>query len=71
MVWRIPRNNAHDQDTAPARNRGYRKFSESVMREILQDKMKSTYQNDFMGIPQGLSKCNIFYYRQEKDSEGS
>ena len=53
MVWRLPRNNALGQSAAPASNLGYRKLTDSVMDQIIVDKMKSTYRNDFLGIPQG------------------
>lgn len=53
MVWKLPRKNAEGQSGAPAKNRNYRSLSKGVLNQILVDKMKSTYQQDFMGVPQG------------------
>ena len=53
MVWKFPRKNAEGQSAAPAKNRKYRQLTDRMMNQILVDKMKSTYQNDFLGIPQG------------------
>ncbi|XP_076816528.1 uncharacterized protein LOC143462296 isoform X2 [Clavelina lepadiformis] len=54
MVWRLPRKTAEGMTAAPAKHLGYRELKDSVLEQILKDQMKTTYQDDFLGIPQGF-----------------
>ena len=47
MVWRFPKHVPKDQHIYPG------EITDQMMEEILREKCKSTYQNDFLGIPQG------------------
>lgn len=53
MVWRLAKNGAPGMVAAPAKHLGYRKLDNDMMDQVLKDQLKSTYQNDYLGIPQG------------------
>lgn len=54
MVWRYGKDDKRTESCgAPAANRNYKQLSDSVLDEIIRDNFKSTYDNDYMGIPQG------------------
>lgn len=56
MVWRYPKErkfNNGETSGAPAANRNYRKLTDGVLDEIVRDNFRSTYDQDYMGIPQG------------------
>uniref|UniRef100_H2ZH62 Testis-expressed protein 26 n=1 Tax=Ciona savignyi TaxID=51511 RepID=H2ZH62_CIOSA len=53
MIWRLPNKSAEGMITATADHLNYRQLSDGVMDQILKDQLKSTYQNDYLGIPQG------------------
>ena len=47
MVWRFPKHVPKDQQLYPG------EITDQMMEEILRDKCKSTYQSDYLGVPQG------------------
>nr|XP_002120589.1 testis-expressed protein 26 isoform X1 [Ciona intestinalis]XP_018670392.1 testis-expressed protein 26 isoform X2 [Ciona intestinalis] len=53
MIWRLPNKSKEGMTTATADHLNYRELSDGVMDQILKDQLKSTYQNDYLGIPQG------------------
>nr|XP_006814978.1 PREDICTED: uncharacterized protein LOC102805685 [Saccoglossus kowalevskii] len=52
MVWKFPKGVPEDQKLYPS------DLTDSMMDEICMDKCKSTYQDDYLGLPQGL--CLFF-----------
>jgi len=54
MTWKYPRNKTSKEACgAPASNRNYRPLTSDVLGQIIRDNMRSTYHEDYMGIPQG------------------
>ena len=54
MTWKYPRNKTSKEVCgAPASNRNYRPLTSDVLGQIIRDNMRSTYHEDYMGIPQG------------------
>lgn len=56
MVWRFPKDVPEDQDIYS----GGSMLTDQMMEEILRDKCQSTYQSDFLGIPQGHQVGSAF-----------
>ena len=56
MVWRFPKDVPEDQNIYAG---GL--LTDQMMEEILRDKCQSTYQSDYLGIPQGKDDCFLFY----------
>jgi hypothetical protein len=54
MVWRFPKHLPKDQQVYPG------EITDQMMEEILRDKCKSTYQSDFVGVPQGYQMQSAF-----------
>jgi len=56
MIWRYcnKRDSSSEDCGAPAANRNYRKLTDDVLDEIVRDNFRSTYDQDFLGIPQGF-----------------
>lgn len=53
MVWRLPSQSFDMKRAALAKNCGYRDLTETVFDQLLKDQFRSTYQSDYLGIPQG------------------
>ncbi|XP_039265884.2 uncharacterized protein LOC120341444 [Styela clava] len=54
MVWKLPnKQSAKGMITATAPHLQYRELTNEVLDQILRDQHKSTYQCDYLGIPQG------------------
>lgn len=53
MVWKLPKESTTGMVTKPAPHLQYRSLTKDVLGEIISQQLKSTYQSDFMGIPQG------------------
>jgi len=53
MRWKLAKKRENGMIAAPAKHLGYRKLDNDMMNQILKDQLKSTYQNDYLGIPQG------------------
>jgi len=53
MRWRLAKKREEGMLAEPAKHLGYRKLDNDMMNQILKDQLKSTYQNDYLGIPQG------------------
>ncbi|XP_033632123.1 testis-expressed protein 26-like [Asterias rubens] len=54
MVWRFPKHVPKDQQLYPG------EITDQMMEEILRDKCKSTYQSDYLGVPQGYQMKSAF-----------
>ncbi|XP_022086134.1 testis-expressed protein 26-like [Acanthaster planci] len=54
MVWRFPKHVPKDQQIYPG------EITDQMMEEVLRDKCKSTYQNDYLGVPQGYQMQSAF-----------
>ena len=66
MIWRYcnKRDSSSEDCGAPAANRNYRKLTDDVLDEIVRDNFRSTYDQDFLGIPQGqLRLISNFYLK--------
>ena len=53
MRWRLAKKREEGMLAEPAKHLGYRRLDNDMMNQILKDQLKSTYQNDYLGIPQG------------------
>lgn len=53
MVWKLPNKSASEMITSAAPHLGYSNLNNRVLDQILRDQLKSTYQCDYLGIPQG------------------
>lgn len=53
MVWKLAKESTNGLVTKPSPHLQYRGLTKDVLGELISDQLKSTYQSDFMGIPQG------------------
>lgn len=53
MIWKLPKETTAGMITKSSPHLQYRSLTKDVLGEIISEQLKSTYQNDYIGIPQG------------------